>query len=95
MNLGEDRGNLTLWSIYARLELAKGNLHAARNVFSTAVSSSMSGTDKCETFELWGQWAMMEWELNAQARCRDILLRLVDRGSTRESRGWLHRRLTI
>lgn len=85
--LGQDRDNLNLWIIYARLERQKSNLGSARAVYSTVLSNTVTQTSTTETLELWAEWAMMEWSLGEEGRCREVLLRHVDRGATGECKG--------
>lgn len=86
--LGQNRESLGLWIIYARLERQKGNWRSARTVYSNVVDSPVarSSTHSLtgEVIELWAEWAMMEMELDAQDRCREVLLRRVDGGPTGE-----------
>lgn len=84
IELEQDRHNLELWAIYARLEHKKGKLGPARRVYSTALSSPVAQNTVDESLELWADWATMEWEHDEQDRTREVLLRRVDGDATGE-----------
>ena len=57
--LSGDRDNAAIWDGYARLEAQRGNITAARGVYSTVLQSDQLAAD--ERLGLYAAWARMEW----------------------------------
>lgn len=76
--LSHDRGNLTLWAGYARLERLRGNTQAARNVYAAAMSQAgqVQSLQESPALLLLADWVHMEWTLDESDRCQDILIRV-------------------
>jgi len=79
--LASERDNPHLWDGYARLERQRGNISAARTVYSTALQvSRQSGTSdpklvwKESDYELLWSWVEMEYFEAEEARAMRVLL---------------------
>ena len=79
--LSENRDDLAIWDDYARLERQRGNVHAARTVYATALQSAAAKRQgkpiPTDELDLWAAWAEMEYQAD-EDRCLRTLLSAVD-----------------
>ncbi|ORX37353.1 NRDE-2, necessary for RNA interference-domain-containing protein [Kockovaella imperatae] len=79
--LSVDRDNAAIWDGYARLEYQRGNLAAARGVYSTVLQSDKIDND--ERLGLYAAWARMEWDAGEEGRALEVLVLASGAGNTK------------